>query len=231
MAAGAILMGDQDIDVSQSGNGFTPIIGANISLMDDNLNFGIKYEFKTKMTLTNSTPDGKGFVIGMNPDGTLIEMYPDGGEVNADIPAMLSIGGKINVSKVITFHAGFHTYWDSKTDWANVENKIDKNFQEYALGAEFHVNEHLLLSTGFLYAATGVNPSYQSDLSYSISSSTIALGGAYKFNDKFTLQFGGYLVNYDSQTLPGSYDGTAFMQTYANDLWTVSLGLDFTLGK
>jgi long-subunit fatty acid transport protein len=231
LAAGAILMGDQDIDVTQTGNGFTPIIGANISLMDDNLNFGIKYEFKTKMTLTNSTPAGKGFIIGLNPDGTPIEAYPDGGEVNADMPAMLSIGAKINVSKVVTFHAGFHTYWDSKTDWKNVETNIDRNFQEYALAAEFHVTDKLLLSTGFLYAATGVNDSYQSDLSYSLTTSTMALGGAYKLNDKFTIQLGGYLVNYYSQTIPGSYDGTGFMQTYAKDLWAVSLGLDFTLGK
>lgn len=231
LAAGAVLLGDQDIDVTQTGNGFTPIIGANISLMDDNLNFGIKYEFKTKMTLTNSTPAGKGFIIGMNPDGSLIEMYPDGGETNADMPAMLSVGGKINISKVVTFHAGFHTYWDSKTDWANVETKINKNFQEYAAGAEFHVTQSLLLSTGFLYAATGVNNSYQGDLSYSLNTSTVALGGAYKINDMFTLQFGGYFVNYQSQSIPGSYDGTAFMQTYAKDLWGVSLGLDFTLGK
>jgi len=231
LTAGASLMGDQDIDIVQKGNGITPIIGANLSFMEDNINIGIKYEFKTKMTLTNTTPTGKGFVIGLNPDGTPIEMYPDGAETNADMPAMLSVGGKINLSKVITLHAGFHTYWDSKTDWADVDTKINRNFQEYALGAEFHVNEHLLLSTGFLYATPGINPSYQSDLSYSLNTSTVALGGAYKINDMLTLQFGGYLVNYQSQTLPGSYDGTAYMQTYAKDLWAFSLGLDFTLGK
>ena len=229
--AGAELMGDQDIDVSQAGNGFTPIVGANISLMDDNLNFGIKYEFKTNLTLTNTTAEGKGYTIGLNPDGTPIEMYPDGAETNADMPAMLSIGGKINISKVVTLHAGFHTYWDSKTGWSDVDTKIDKNFQEYAIGAEFHVTDNFLLSTGFLYAATGVNDFYQGDLSYSLNTSTVAVGGAYQLNDKFTLQFGGFLVNYYSQTLPGSYDGTAFMQTYSKDLWAFSLGIDFTLGK
>ena len=231
LAAGAILLGDQDIDVTQSGNGFTPIIGANISLMDDNLNFGIKYEFKTKMTLVNSTPAGKGFVIGLNPDGSPIEMYPDGGETNADMPAMLSVGAKINVSKVVTLHGGFHVYMDRKTGWKDVDTKIDHNFQEYAIGAEFHVTNNFLLSTGFLYAATGVNPSYQGDLTYSLNTSTVALGGAYKINDMFTIQFGGYLVNYAPQSLGGSYDGTAFMQTYDKSLYGFSLGLDFTLGK
>ncbi len=229
--AGATLMGDQELDVTQKGNGITPIIGANISLMEDNLNIGIKYEFKAHLTLTNTTAKGKGFVIGLNPDGTPIEMFPDGKEINADMPAMLSVGAKINLSKVVTLHGGFHTYWDRKTGWADVDTKIDNNFQEYALGAEFHITDNFLLSTGFLYAATGVNPSYQSDLTYSLTTNTAALGGAFKLSERFTLQFGGYLVHYQSETDQGNYDGTAYMQTYAKDLWAFSLGLDFNLVK
>jgi len=232
--AGAKLMGDQDIDVTQSGSGFTPIIGVNLSFMDDNLNFGIKYEFKTNMTLTNSTPKGKGFIIGMNPDGSPIEMFPDGAKENADMPAMLSVGVKVNVSKVVSLQGGFHTYWDSNTGWKNVDKNINKNFQEYALGAEFHVTKRLLLSCGYLYALTGVNPSYQSDFSYSLTTNTVGAGGAWKLNDAFTIQFGGYVVSYDSQTVPGTYDvgGTAvgYNTKYEKSLWGISVGLDYKIG-
>ena len=235
MYGGAKLMADQDIDVSQSGNGFTPIIGANLSFMDDNLNIGIKYEFKTKMTLTNSTPAGKGFVIGMNPDGSPIEMYPDGGKVNADMPAMLSVGAKINVSKMISLQAGYHTYWDSKTGWKDVKANINKNSQEYAIGAEFNLSKSLLLSLGYLHTISGVNPSYQSDLSYSLNTNTVGAGGAWKINDGLTLQFGGYIVGYQSQTVPGSYDvaGTpvAYTTKYEKSTWALSVGLDFAIGK
>ncbi len=235
MYAGAKLMGDQDIDVSQSGSGFTPIIGVNLSFMDDNLNFGIKYEFKTKMTLTNSTPAGKGFVIGMNPDGTPIEMFPDGGKQNADMPAMLSVGARINLSKVVSLQGGFHTYWDSKTGWKNVDQNINKNFQEYALGAEFHVSKNFLLSCGYLYAQTGVNPSYQSDFSYSLTTNTVGAGGAWNLNDALTLQFGGYIVSYQSQTVPGTADvgGTAmgYNTKYEKSTWALSVGLDYKIGK
>ncbi|HFB62123.1 MAG TPA: hypothetical protein ENJ69_03990 [Bacteroidetes bacterium] len=234
MYGGAKLMKDQDIDVSQSGSGFTPIIGVNLSFMDDNLNFGIKYEFKTKMTLTNSTPAGKGFVIGMNPDGTPIEMFPDGGTQNADMPAMLSVGAKVNLSKVVSLQGGFHTYWDSKTGWKDVSTNINKNFQEYALGAEFHVSKTFLLSCGYLYAQTGVNPSYQSDFGYSLTTNTVAAGGAWNINDAFTLQFGGYVVSYQSQTVPGTQDvGGAAMgynTKYEKSLWTISVGLDYKIG-
>lgn len=235
MYGGAKLMADQDIDVSQSGSGFTPIIGLNLSFMDDNLNFGFKYEFKTKMTLTNSTPAGKGFVIGMNADGTPIEMFPDGGTQNADMPAMLSVGAKVNLSKAVTLQGGFHTYWDGNTDWENVDQNIYQNFQEYALGVEFHLTDNVLLSCGYLYALTGVNPSYQSDLSYSLTTNTVAAGGAWKINDAFTLQFGGYLVNYQSQSVPGTADvgGTAvgYTANYDKSTWGLSVGLDYYIGK
>ncbi len=235
MYGGAKLMGDQDIDVSQSGAGFTPIIGVNLSFMDDNLDFGIKYEFKTKMTLTNSTPVGKGFVIGMNPDGSPIEMFPDGGTENADMPAMLSVGAKINVSKVVSLQGGFHTYWDNKTGWANVEKNINKHFQEYAFGAEFHLSKNFLMSCGYLYAQTGVNPSYQTDFSYSLTTNTVGAGGAWKLSDALTLQYGAYYVTYQSQTVPGSADvgGTAvgYNTKYEKSLWTMSVGLDIAIGK
>lgn len=232
---GAKLMADQDIDVTQSGNGYTPILGVNLSFMDNNLDFGIKYEFKTKMTLTNSTPAGKGFVIGMNADGTPIEMYPDGGTQNADMPAMLSVGAKINLNDMISLHAGYHTYWDSKTGWKNVATNIKKNSQEFAFGAEFNLSKSFLLSLGYLHTTSGVNPSYQSDLSYSLNTNTVGAGGAWKINDALTLQFGGYIVGYQSQTVPGSYDvgGTpvGYTTKYEKSTWALSVGLDFAIGK
>jgi len=136
---------------------------------------------------------------------------------------------------VVSLQGGFHTYWDSKTGWENVKQNINKNFQEYALGAEFHVSKTFLLSCGYLYAQTGVNPSYQSDFGYSLTTNTVAAGGAWSINDAFTLQFGGYLVSYQSQTVPGTADvgGTAvgYNTKYEKSLWTISVGLDYHLGK
>jgi len=235
MFGGARLMRDQEIDVHQSGNGITPILGVNLSFANDNVNIGIKYEFKTKITLTNSTPAGKGFVIGMNADGSPIEMFPNGGKVNADMPAMLSVGARFNLSKVVSIQAGYHTYWDSKTGWENVKTNIKKNSQEFGLGAEFNVTKNFLLSCGYLHTTTGVNPSYQSDLSYSLNTNTIGAGGAFKLSKALTFQFGGYVVKYQSQTVPGTFDvaGTpvAYTTKYEKNLWGISVGLDYHLGK
>ncbi len=233
--AGALLMADQEADVTQTGNGITPIIGANLTLFNDKVNVGIKYEFKTKMDLTNSTPEGKGFVIGFNPDGTKKEMFPDGAVTNADIPAMFSIGAKIDLSNSLTLHTGFHTYFDGNTDWTDVDEKIDHNFTEYALGLEYNINDNFLISGGYLLAKTGVTDAYQSDFGFSLTTNTLGFGGAYKINDKFTVQMGGYYVMYNSQSVSGSAEvkGSAvgYTSDYLKKTYGISIGLDIALGK
>lgn len=233
---GATLMADQILDVKQSGNGFTPIVGADISFANDNLNIGIKYEFKTNITITNSTTAGEGYVIGLNPTtGAPIEMFPNGAKTNADIPSYLSVGIRYNISKVVSIQGGWHLYGDRSTGWKDVKNKVGKNYQEYGLGAEFNVTPKLLLSTGYLYSHSGVNQAYQSDLNYSLTANTIAAGGAYKISNKITLQFGAYVVNYKPETYSMTQDiGTIpviYNNTFKKFTWAVSAGLDFSFGK
>lgn len=237
LQAGAALMGDQDGDITQKGNGITPIIGANFSFLDNDLNFGLKYEFQTNMDLVNEVPAGKGFVIGMNPDGTPIEMFPDGDTINADIPAMFSIGMDYRIVDPFKISIGYHTYFDKNVGWAKPEGEasvIDKNFWELAIGFEYDINEDFLLSTGFLHAETGVNKNYQSNLTYSLSSNTVALGGAYKINDVFRLNLGGYYVMYnkaDYNLTDGQFDlSIAYTETYEKSTFAIAVGVDITLG-
>jgi len=242
LAAGAVLMGDQEADVKQTGNGITPIIGANISLMEDKLNFGIKYEFKTKMDLTNETVEGKGFVTGFDPEtGAPIEMFPDGAKTNADIPAMLSVGIGWQVLEPLTIQLGFHTYFDKGTEWSEttddmgtVTSVIDKNFTEYSLGLEYNITDNFLLSAGYLRANTGVNENYQDALNYSLTSNTFGFGGAYAFNEKFKLQLGAFYSTYDAATYDKSYtvleNTVPYTETYDKNNFGISIGLDIAIG-
>ncbi|MBC8321778.1 MAG: hypothetical protein H8E34_13765 [Bacteroidetes bacterium] len=238
LRGGAALMGDQDGDITQTGNGITPIIGANFSFMENDLNVGLKYEFKTEMDLVNDVPPGKGFVIGMNPDGTPIEMFPDGDTINADLPAMLSVGVDYKVIEDLRIAITYHTYFDKKTGWAKEANQpwvIDKNFWELGIGFEYSVNDKFLLSTGYLRAQTGVNQHYQSNLSYSLTTNTVALGAAYKINDTFKLNLGGYLVSYD-KAVYNMYEGSGnntlpYYESYLKSTFAVALGIDISLGS
>ncbi|PLX05295.1 MAG: hypothetical protein C0595_00150 [Marinilabiliales bacterium] len=232
LQAGAYLMQDQEADVEQTGSGITPILGANFSFMEDKLNFGVKYEFKTKMDLTNKT--AKDFITGINPaDGSDITMFPDGATINADIPAFLSIGARWQFIEPITLQVGYHNYFDKGAGWAKDDNGnelIDKNFTEYALGLEWAVSPKFMLSGGYLLANTGVNENYQSDLSYSLTTNTFGYGFAWNISKTFTLQAGGYYTVYTDQTVAKSNSGINYNETYDKYTYGLSLGLDISLG-
>lgn len=235
LRGGASLMGDQEGDITQTGSGITPIIGANFSFMEDNFNIGVKYEFKTKMDLTNETPAGKGFTVGMNPDGTPIEMFPNGEVTNADIPAMLSVGLDFKIADPVKVSLTWHSYFDKQTGWAEDANpsEIDANFWEMALGIEYSITENFLLSAGYLRAETGANQNYQSNLSFSLSTNTFGFGGAYKINDMFKVNLGGYYVMYDdmkyNSTEPRT--GIPYSETYDKSTFAIALGIDITIGS
>ncbi len=234
----AILMADQEADVKQTGSGVTPILGANISLLDEDLNIGIKYEFKTELELENETAMGKGFAIGLNPaTGAKIEMFPDGAKTNADMPALLSIGFEYMLSEPLKFSAGYHTYFDGKTGWAGEGNgsKIDKNSIEFAAGLEYKISDKLLISGGYLRTATGANSLYMSDITHALNSNSGSIGGAYNISENLRINFGIAYTKYETTTYDKSYDlsGTnvAYKESYGRDNLTIAVGIDFSIFK
>jgi long-chain fatty acid transport protein len=235
LTGGAALMGDQSADVVQKGTGICPILGLNLSLLEDKLNIGVKYEFKTSMDVTNETPVGKGFIIGMTALGQPIEMFPDGAKTNADIPAMLSVGVNYKFTDKFSAQVGYHNYFDKGTGWSVIEgsnpeiSKIDKNFWELALGLEYAINDKLLVSCGYLNGMTGVNAYFDSDLAYSLNSSTVGLGGVYKINDMLGIEIGGYNTWYKTTTITNP-TSTAYSQTYKKSNIAFAIGLDFNFG-
>lgn len=241
LQGGAALMGDQTADVTQTGAGITPIIGANLTFMENNLSIGLKYEFQTSLELENEVaqnPDGtyQGFVIGMDDSGNPVYMFPNGAKTNADLPAMLSVGVDYRVLEPLKLSVTYHSYFDKNTTWAEADKSIDNNFWEFGAGIEFNINKNFLISAGYLRAKTGVNQMYQSDLGFSLSTRTLAFGGAYKFNDTFRLNLGGYFVTYEDQSYNYSYEimgsGVAlpYSQRFDKSTFAVAIGLDISIG-
>ncbi|MFP4023641.1 MAG: OmpP1/FadL family transporter [Thiohalospira sp.] len=224
---------DFEVDVTQSGSGFAPILGVNIS-PNDQLNIAVKYEFVAKIELENDTKvDGSG-------------MFPDGEKVRNDMPAMFSAGFDYKITDKLTVASGFHTYFDKnanygkKLDGVYVDNDevIDRNSTEFALGLEYDVSEKLLLSIGYLHTQTGVTEDYQTDLSFSNHSNSIGLGGAYAIKPGIMLNLGvGYTIYNDARKIY-DYDATETLgqtiptrEEYDKDNLFVALGLDFKFGK
>jgi long-chain fatty acid transport protein len=224
---------DVEVDAEETGHGITPILGANITL-NENLNIGLKYEFKTKIDLKQSVIGGK--------DGG--GMFVQDSTVHSDMPAMLSAGVRYRFIPKMSVSAGFHYYFDKSANYGKTSDAtgelvsndkvIDKNYYELAIGLEYNITDKFLVSAGYLYAKTGVSEDYQSDLSFSLTSSSVGFGFGYKFTDHLMVNLGGSYTAY--QESEKNYIHTMSLvgfdvpvkDTYYKDNIFFGIGLDFS---
>jgi long-subunit fatty acid transport protein len=196
------------------------------------LTLAIKYELITKIELTNETKvDGTG-------------TFKDGEKSRSDMPAMLAIGASYPVTKKLNAALSFNYYFDKNADYGKsdllgepVENKtvIDKNFFELGLGLEYSLTDKFLVSAGVLRAQTGVSKAYQTDLSYSLTSNSVAFGGQYQISPAIGLNLGALYTMYDKDDKTFTHKlGTNYMpvqEDYSKTTWLVAVGLDIKIGK
>ncbi|HAN18872.1 MAG: hypothetical protein A2X13_07765 [Bacteroidetes bacterium GWC2_33_15] len=240
-AVRAMLLADQEnVDIEQTGSGIAPIVGVNLSF--EKLNIGMKYEFRTKIELENNTK--KDFIVGYDAaTGTPVGMFPDGEKVRSDMPAMFSIGADYKLTEKFSVATGFHYYFDKGANYGKqingeyVDNDmvINKGLWEFSLGLQYNITEKLLVSCGYLHTQIGVKEVYQSNLSYTNSSNSVGLGGAYKVTPGIELNLGIGYTTYETFEKNFEHDlgGTGTMipvvESYDKDNLFIALGLDFKL--
>jgi len=183
---------DIEVDTKQTGTGFAPILGLNISLMDK-LNIGLRYEMLAPLVITNDTKvDGSG-------------LFPDGAETNADMPAMMGVGLSYLAMPSLNIALDYNMYFNTDVNWDGKEANVE-NGSEIAIGLEYALNQSLTLSGGYNMATSGALAAYQTDLSYSLNSSTFGVGAKYALNPKMALSFGFSSTAYEE----GSKDGVVY---------------------
>jgi len=217
-------LADKNVDVKQTGSGITPIIGVNISPAKG-LNIGIKYEFMTKLTLTNSTKvDGTG-------------LFPEKGATGSDLPSLLSIGADYKMSK-LTLSLSFNSYDDKGVDWGtNIygeKRTIDHNTWESAIGAQYQLTQKFAVSAGYLLTVMGVSPQFQSDFSFiNNGANTYACGIQWKPTSKITVDAGGLYTSYSSDTksITDSSTQITYLDTFKKHNIGFTVGLAYHIGK
>jgi long-subunit fatty acid transport protein len=224
MSANAVATADKKVDADQSGSGIVPIIGANLTF--DKLNIGIKYEHKASIKVKNATTIDD------------VGLYPDGVETPSDIPSMLSVGVGFKATDKLKLSGGVHYYFDKGAEYGKklsgefVKNDkvMDKNFWELGLGVEYEINEKWLVSAGYLRTQTGVMDLYQTDLSHSLSTNSIAGGLRYMATENIGINFGVMNTMYleDTRDFPAATPIPAYTETYNRKAFTVALGVDFS---
>lgn len=206
---------DKDVDAKQVGFGITPILGVDFK-PNDKLNIGIRYEFKTEITLENKTKvDGTG-------------MFPDGEKSKSDMPGVLAIGVDYKIIPDLKLSGSWTHYFDKNANWNGKEQFISDNLYEIALGVEYNVNPRLQLSMGYLYVQTGAGQGYQSDINYSLSSNSVGFGTGYMLTEKLKVNMGMIYTQYVEGTRTLQYaNGITAKETYNKSNTGFAIGFDY----
>lgn len=223
---------NKEVETSQTGAGFTPMIGIHISPVE-NLDFAVKYEMHTRLELKNNTTvDDLG-------------LFPDGEPYRNDIPAILSVGAGYNAG-VVEAQLSYTMYFNKGVNWgANTRDlaiwkdvdaskirkrEIDKNGMELGLGLQFNITDNFAFSLGGLYGDMGIGESYQSDFSYSNPSVTGGAGFQWKLSDVLTLDAGFSNTFYKDQTISfNDPDIGSYKETLSKTTMNFAIGISYSI--
>jgi long-subunit fatty acid transport protein len=245
-AATATLLGDQNVDVTQTGSGISPIFSINLS-PSENLNIAVKYEMKTKMDVTNKTKSD--FMTGFTGEGVPITMFPDGEKTPSDMPALLTVGLEYKVVPSVTVALGMDYFWDKNANYGHkldldlnsstpstfVSNEaiIDQNGYSFSGGLEVKLSDKILVSGGYIWSNKGGNRLYQSDLTYANETNTFGFGGAYNVMKNLRVNLGASLTTYKQDVTYVDHifsaTGALYMpqETHDKKTWVFGLGVDY----
>lgn len=211
----AAMVADKEVDVKQTGSGFTPILSLNFT-PSDSLAFSLKYEFNTKLELTNKTTvDDTG-------------MFPDGEKFRNDIPAILSAGLRYAFTPAFRSYLSFSYYFDKNANWEGAETLVNKNTYELGIGLEYDLSHLVTLSLGYLKTQFNLAPDFQDDINHELNSDT--LGGGLKLNltHRLSLELGAIYVFYKKYEKQDSvYPFPPFPVTYNRSTWDVAVGINY----
>lgn len=218
-------------DVKQTGSAITPLLGLNIR-PNDSLNIGIRYEFNTKLEMTNDTTvDGTG-------------LFPDGFEFRNDIPAILSLGIEYAVAPQLRIMVSYNLFFDKSAVWERLDpttkqvdttikqdDLIDSNSYDISVGFEYDITETILISAGYLRTQVGVKDEYQDGFSHELNSNTIGFGGRIMLTPKISLDLGGLYTSYTDAEIPLQRIDfpLPFTEKYQRSNWAFSIGIGFHL--
>jgi len=215
----AAAVADKSVDASQDGTGFTPILSLNFHPADG-LNIGLKYEFQTKLELTNATTVDD------------VGLFPDGVKTNNDIPAILSFGAEYALTPQFKATASFNYFFDQDANWDGREAFVDSNSWDLGLGAEYALTDSIALSAGFLHTQFSLLAGYNSDFSHEMSNNSVGFGGRLKLSQNLVVDLGGLLTFYgeSSKSITYSFFGVplgSWPEEYSRTNFALAFGINY----
>lgn len=206
---------------NQSSVGIAPVLGIDYKM--GNLNFAAKYEFKTEIHMKNES------TVNQASEIAAVNKFRDGEEIPEDQPAQLALGVQWSPLDEVRLNAGWHHYFDKSTSWYNnSQDLLDHDTDEYLLGAEWDVNDRVLISVGGQLTRYGLTDAYMNDMSFVVNSYSIGFGTSYKATDNVTLKAGYFQTNYTNYDRV-SQQNPLIKDTFTRTNYVIGLGCEVTL--
>lgn len=187
MATAGAAKDNMEVSCTQKGFAVNPILSAHLTLCD--LDFAMRYEFNTKVTLKNKTD--------INTAG--IASFADGLESRSDIPALFALGLRYKIMPTVRASFGYNLFLDKKADYNGREKLLGGNTWEELIGVEWDAIEQLTVSLGtqFTRMNYGEGNAYLNDMSFGLQSWCLGGGARYHINDDMAIDFSLFRTFYD----------------------------------
>ena len=208
-----------NLQCDQSGFGFAPIIGVDYKV--GQFNFAAKYEFRTKMNMTNESTVKEANQIAA------VNKFRDGENVREDSPALLAVGAQWTCMPEMRVNVGYHHFYDTGSKKYNdTQNLLNGGTDEYLGGVEYDINRKWTVSGGVQVTRYGNTDAFMNDMSFVVNSWSFGVGAKYQCNDKIAVNLGYFQTNYGKYT-QSSADEMGSVNTFTRTNYVVGAGVEF----
>jgi len=210
-----------EISYEEDGDGWGGIFGLNVDL--DKVNIGLRFETKTKLDLEATVKQDN---YDLLPD---LKGVNDGTSRPRDLPGLVAIGVSYWMTPQLRIETNYTQYLNTNADWGGDEDLVSDGY-DVGITLEYHFNDSLLGSIGYLRTETGINPEDMLPENPELDANTIGGGIAYAFNEKFHTNFSLGYVFYEDDSFIQPLDPSGFPQAsvgYEKKIYFLALGMEY----
>ena len=227
-AAGTKSYGDNTLSMNcdQTGYGITPILGIHWTI-NKHWNVAAKYEFKTRIRMSNTTRMNE-YTTELAKTNATLGQFADGKSVANDIPGLLGVGVQYSPIENVRIGLGYHWLQETRaTQYNDKQNLIDKDTHEILASAEWKCCKYLTLSLGYQRTMYGVSDDYMNDVSFNLTNNSIGCGVRIHPSKLFNIDLGYMHTIYGSRTVTTATAVGDKIDMYERKNDVIGVGLNF----
>ena len=201
--------------------GVSPVFGAHVRLFEK---LDIAAQLQVKTVMKYEVNDVTGSILAAQIGVT------DGKTFHSDLPTALNLGVGYRVIDPLYISTSFNYYFNKSADCDTVigTNSYDDSF-EIAAGADYTINDFVLVSAGLAYGKQGTTSSANNVFNPILDSFQIGFGAEIKPIKILTITAGGTWVKYFDTSYTVSNKGVNYDIDLSKKLFMFSLGATLKL--